>query len=138
VTINCDIKTDFWDAFSDGDTLGYEYATRLKNNLVYLKFNNESYMRVPLKGKQNRYLGGFFIPLERLVSEQLKKAKNIYKILPNLNYVEYKLPIESSFGSNSYSETPAVRFSSNYESSNLFAAVRVNSFLDRWLMLSTN
>lgn len=126
MTINCDVKTEYWDSFSDCDTLGYEYASKLKNSLVYLKLNNENYMRLPLKGKQNRYLGGFFIPLEKLVSENLKKAKNAYKILPNLNYVEYKLPVENSFGSNSYSEPPAVRFSSNYESSNLFAAMRVN------------
>jgi hypothetical protein len=82
-------------------------------------------MRLPLKGRQNKYLAGLFVPLDKLVGESLKKAKNVYKILPNLNYVEYRVPAEASFGSNSYSEPSAVRFSSNYDSSNLFAAMRV-------------
>lgn len=125
MTINCEVKTDYWDAFSDCDTLGYEYASKLKNSLVYLKLNNENYMRLPFKGQQNRYLAGLFIPLEKLVTDNLKKAKNVYKILPSLNYVEYKLPMENSFGTNAYAEAPALRFSSNYESSNLFAAMRV-------------
>jgi hypothetical protein len=35
---------------------------------------------------------GMFIPLERLLSESLRKSKNIYKILPNLEYIENKMP----------------------------------------------
>jgi hypothetical protein len=58
-------------------------------------------MKVNLKGRQSKYLGGLFIPLERLVSENLKKVKNVYKTLPNLNFHEYKQPIESSFSTNS-------------------------------------
>jgi uncharacterized membrane protein len=50
-------------------------------------------MRLPVKGRQSKYLAGLFIPLDKLVSENLKKTKNIYKILPNLNYVEYRLPV---------------------------------------------
>lgn len=50
-------------------------------------------MKVNLKGRQCRYLAGLFVPLERLVNESLRKVKNVYKILPNLDYVDYKLPI---------------------------------------------
>lgn len=82
-------------------------------------------MKVNLKGKQCRYLAGLFVPLERLVNENLRKVKNVYKILPNLDYVDYKLPVEHSFGPNCLAETPALKFSSNYESSNLLAVVRV-------------
>jgi hypothetical protein len=50
-------------------------------------------MRLPVKGRQNKYLAGLFIPLDKLVSDNLKKTKNVYKILPGLNYVEYRLPV---------------------------------------------
>lgn len=50
-------------------------------------------MRLPVKGRQNKYLGGLFIPLDKLVGENLKKIKNVYKILPSLNYVEYRMPV---------------------------------------------
>jgi hypothetical protein len=92
---------------------------------------------MPLKGKQNKYLAGLFVPLEKLVSDNLKKNKNVYKILPNLNYVEYRMPPEASFGNNCFSEAIEVKFSSNYESSNLFAAVRVFISRCRWHKANT-
>lgn len=65
----------------------------MKNSLVYLKFNNENFMKLPFKGCQSRYFAGMFVPLDRLIGEPLKKAKNLYKILPNLNYVDYKVSL---------------------------------------------
>jgi len=55
----------------------------------------------------------------------LKKQKNIFKTLPNIDYIENRSPVDNSFASNCYSEGTSLKFSSNYESSNLFAAVRV-------------
>lgn len=55
--------------------------------------------------------------------------KNVYKLLPNIDFVDYKSPVDSSFGVNCCSSAPALRFTSNYETSNLFAAIRVNPLL---------
>lgn len=71
-------------------------------------------MKLSLKGSQTKYMGGLFIPLDRLLAEPLKKARHVYKILPGLNFVDYKWPVENSFGSNCLCEAPDVRFSSNY------------------------
>ena len=82
-------------------------------------------MKLNLNGKSIRYLGGMFIPLEKLLSDNLRKNKNIFKTLSNLEYTDNKHPVDSSFGPNCYTEAPNIRFSSNYEGSNLFAAVKV-------------
>ena len=82
-------------------------------------------MKLNLGGKSVKYLAGMFIPLERLLSDSLKKSKNIYKILNNLEYTENKHPVDTSFSTNCYSSSPNLRFSSNYEGSNLYAAVKV-------------
>lgn len=82
-------------------------------------------MKLLMKGKQYRYLGGLFIPLEKLLSEALKKSRNVLKTLPGIDYIDNKHPVDGSFGANCFSEAPALKFSSNYESANLFAVVRV-------------
>jgi len=56
----------------------------MRSKLAYLKFNSLHYMKAPLKGKQHRYLAGMFIPLDYLLSDNLKKNKNIYKTLANI------------------------------------------------------
>lgn len=63
-------------------------------------------MKAPVKGRQHRYLAGMFIPLEKLLSDGLRKAKNVYKILPNLEYIDNKMPHEASFNYNCYSAAP--------------------------------
>lgn len=78
-----------------------------------------------LPGTTTNYFAGLFIPLDRLFLDSVKKAKNIYKTLPHLDFIDNKYPVEASFASNCYSEEPNLRFSSNYEGSNLFAALKV-------------
>lgn len=82
-------------------------------------------MKLNINGKTIRYLAGMFIPLEKLLSDSLRKNKNIFKTLPNFEYTENKYPVDGSFAANCFSEPPQLRFTSNYEGSNLFAAVKV-------------
>lgn len=77
------------------------------------------------KNKHN-FLSGFFLPVEKLLSPEVKASKNVYKTLNDIEFVEYKSKIEDSFGSNSnFNSTRTARFSSNYESANLFMAIKV-------------
>ena len=86
----------------------------MRKELVYLKLNNADYMKLTLKGKTLKYLGGFFIPLEKLLCENVKIHKNVYKVLPRVNYIDNKHPVDNSLSSNSFSQSPALKFSSNY------------------------
>ena len=97
----------------------------LKKNLLYLKFNNKSYYTLKLKAQSFRFLAGMFIPMEHLVLEASKHSKNVYKSLRNLNYIDYNNNIPASFAENCYSQYPDPNFSSNFETSNLFAVVKV-------------
>lgn len=49
------------------DSLGYEYSSLLKKDLVYLKFNNTNYMKLAIKGWNYKFLAGMFIPIEKLL-----------------------------------------------------------------------
>ena len=82
-------------------------------------------MKLNINGKIIKYLAGMFIPLEKLLSDSLKKSRNIYKTLSGLEYIENKHPVDNSFNTNCTSSAPNLRFSSNYEGSNLYAAIKV-------------
>lgn len=41
-------------------------------------------MKLNLNGKSIKYLGGMFIPLDKLLNESLKKSRNVFKTLNNL------------------------------------------------------
>ena len=114
----------YLDSFEEKDTLGYEYNFLLRNKLVYLKYNSSAVMKLRQNGRTIKHLGGMFIPLDKLLADPLKKVKNIFKTLP-LDYTENKHSVDTSFGGNCFSKAPALRFSSNYESSNLLAVVKV-------------
>jgi hypothetical protein len=75
----------------------------MKKELVYLKLSNFDYMKLNLKGKTIKYLAGLFIPLEKLLDQNIKIHKNVYKILPRLNYIDNQHPADSSFSSNCFS-----------------------------------
>ena len=63
--------------------------------------------------------------MEHLLNENVKSSKNVYKTLKNIGFVDYTHNIPSSFQNNCVSDFPEVSFSSNFESSNLFAVMKV-------------
>lgn len=76
--------------FDSEDTLGYQYSYSLTNEIVYLKFNNQNYFKYKIKNRTFKFLAGLFLPAEKLLSPEVKLSKNIYKILPDIEYAEYK------------------------------------------------
>jgi len=44
------------------------------------------------KNKHN-FLSGFFLPVEKLLSPEVKISKNVYKALNDIEFVEYKSKI---------------------------------------------
>ena len=44
-------------------------------------------MKLNTNGKVIKYLAGMFIPLEKLLSDSLKKSRNIFKTLNGLEYI---------------------------------------------------
>ena len=68
-----------------------------------------------------------FIPTEKMLSSETKNSRNVYKALGDIEFVEYKSQnIEESFGKNCKALTLRdLKFSSNYDSANLFIAMKV-------------
>lgn len=100
--------------FDEEDTLGYHYSYSLTHNIVYLKMNNKNYMKHKTKNGSYRYLAGIFLPPEKLLSQDFKSHKNIFKGLSDIEFTEYKQKVSESFGTNCKSNGLDLRFSSNF------------------------
>lgn len=85
-----------------------------------MKFDNSNYMKFNNKSK---LLAGLFVSSQKLLSREVKNSKNIYRTLMDIGFVEYNNKIQESFGKNS--NNGEIRFSSNYDSANLFIALKV-------------
>lgn len=78
------MKRRYKTTFDCDDTLGYQYSYALNNEIVFLKFNNQNYFRYKNKNKCYKFLAGLFLPLDRILSVDVKNSKNIYKTLPDI------------------------------------------------------
>lgn len=96
--------------------------------MIYFKFNNKDWHKISTLGntKQHRFLSGLFIPPSVLASKHFKINQNIYKGL-NLDYTEHNDQISQSFGKNYKGCSLDPMFSSNFDSGNLMAVIRVNN-----------
>lgn len=89
-----ELKKKYRAIFECEDTLGYQYSYSLANEIVYLKFNNQNYFTCRTKSKAYRLLSGMFLPAEKLLAPEVRTSKNIYRTLPDIEFVEYKTSVE--------------------------------------------
>lgn len=85
-------------------------------------------MKYKSKNVSIKFLSGFFLPAEKIQSQEVRNSRNVYRIFPDLEYVEYKANPLESFGKNCQNKGKDLRFSSNFESGNLFIAMKKKQF----------
>lgn len=114
--------------FTEDDNLGFHYSHILHSNIVFLKFNNQNYMKYKSKNVSIKFLSGFFLSPEKIQSQEVRNSRNVYRIFPDLEFVEYKTNPLQSFGKNCQNKGKDLRFSSNFQSGNLFIAMKKKQF----------
>ena len=82
-------------------------------------------MKYKNKNGFTRYLAGFFLTPEKIMSQEVKNSKNVYKTIAELEYIDFKVNPLESFSINCKKVGRDPRFSSNFESGNLFIAMKV-------------
>lgn len=97
--------------------------------MIYFKFNNKDYNQLKVGEKKSRFFSGFFVEKGHFEDVALQKHDNIMKSFPFLDFVDYNSNLLQSFGKNTRGNTEDPKFSSNFESANLFAVIRVRIFL---------
>lgn len=85
-----ELKKKYKSIFDSEDTLGYQYSYSLSHEIAYLKFNNHNYFKLKIKGKTYKFLAGLFLPVDKLLAPEVRASKNVYKTLPDIEFVEYK------------------------------------------------
>lgn len=123
-----ELKKKYNNLFNTDDNLGYHYSSNLYNQIIFLKMNNQNYMKYKNNKTVIKYLSGVFLPTEKIQSQDVKNCRNVYKTLHDVEFVDYKLNPMESFGRNSKTKGKDLRFSSNFESGNLFIALKKKQF----------
>lgn len=90
--------------------------------MVYLKYNPKDYQDIQ---HSRRVISTLFVPFNYLHVASTCAMKEFYAALPRFPYTEYHPQVLKSFGGNNYGCRFDPKFSSNYETANLFAVIRV-------------
>lgn len=79
-----ELKKKYNNLFNTDDNLGYHYSSILYNQIIFLKMNNQNYMKHKNNKTVIKYLSGVFLPPEKIQSQDLKNCRNVYKTLPDV------------------------------------------------------